>query len=329
MSDTIIKKWETQLTIAGIVVLLLLPLLGMQVKTYLTLTIAGLAMGMLLFLVASGVSIIFGLMDVLNFAHGALFAWGAYTGFSTFRYLSKWVGAESVFLNLLVFLVAIMAAMAMTGILGIIVERVIIRRVYGNHLFQILITFGTTIVLVECIRVFWGPNDEIMPVPFTFQGNWDIMDIIVLRYPILCIVIGLIVYGAIQLVLKKTKLGLIVRAGVEDLDMIQAMGHNIFMLFTGVFAVGAALAALGGLSMAIFSLQVYPDMGSTYLLFAFIVVIIGGLGSVTGSLAGALIVGLAYNYVAYLAPWAAAGANILIMVVILMIRPTGLFPVGK
>jgi len=329
MSDTIIKKWETQLTLAGIIVLLLLPLLGMQVKTYLTLTIAGLAMGMLLFLVASGLSIIFGLMDVLNFAHGALFAWGAYTGFSTFKYLSTWVGAESVFLNLLVFLVAIIAAMAMTGILGIIVERVIIRRVYGNHLFQILITFGTTIVLVECIRVFWGPNDEIMPVPFTFQGNWDLMDIIVLRYPILCIVIGLIVYGAIQLVLKKTKLGLIVRAGVEDLDMIQAMGHNIFMLFTGVFAVGAALAALGGLSMAIFSLQVYPDMGSTYLLFAFIVVIIGGLGSVTGSLAGALIVGLAYNYVAYLAPWAAAGANILIMVVILMIRPTGLFPVGK
>jgi len=329
MADTVIKKWETELTIAGIIVLLLLPLLGMQTKTYLTLTIAGLAMGMLLFLVASGVSIILGLMDVLNFAHGALFAWGAYFGFSTFNYLNKWVAADSVFLNLGVFLIAILVAMVGTGLLGIIVERLVIRRVYGNHLFQILITFGTTIVLVECIRVFWGPNDEIMPVPLTFQGNWDFMDIIVLRYPILCIVIGLLVYGIIQLILKKTKLGLIVRAGVEDLDMIQAMGHNIYLLFTGVFAVGAALAALGGMSMAVFSLQVYPDMGSTYLLFAFIVVIIGGLGSVTGSLAGALIVGLAYNYVAYLAPWAAAGANILIMVVILLIRPTGLFPVGK
>ena len=329
MAESITRKWGTELTIAGIVVLLLLPLLGMQTKTYLTLTIAGLAMGMLLFLVASGVSIILGLMDVLNFAHGALFAWGAYSGFSTFKYLSKWVMADSVFLNLAVFLIAIVVAMVTTGILGIIVERVVIRRVYGNHLFQILITFGTTIVLVECIRVFWGPNDEIMPVPMTFQGNWDLMDIIVLKYPVLCIVIGLIVYGATQLVLKKTKLGLIVRAGVEDLDMIQAMGHNIYLLFTGVFAVGAALAALGGFSMAVFSLQVYPDMGSTYLLFAFIVVIIGGLGSVTGSLAGALIVGLSYNYVAYLAPWAAAGANILIMVIILLIRPTGLFPVGN
>jgi branched-chain amino acid transport system permease protein len=111
--------------------------------------------------------------------------------------------------------------------------------------------------------------------------------------------------------------------------MVQAMGHNIFLLFTGVFAAGAALAALGGLAMSIFSLQVYPDMGSTYLLFAFIVVIIGGLGSITGSLVGALIVGLTYNYVAYLVPWAAAGANVLIMIVILLIRPMGLFPAGE
>jgi len=142
-------------------------------------------------------------------------------------------------------------------------------------------------------------------------------------------VVGLIVYGVIQLILKKTKLGTIVRAGVEDRDMVQAMGHNIFLLFTGVFAAGAALAALGGLAMSIFSLQVYPDMGSTYLLFAFIVVIIGGLGSITGSLVGALIVGLTYNYVAYLVPWAAAGANVLIMIIILLIRPMGLFPAGK
>jgi branched-chain amino acid transport system permease protein len=168
-----------------------------------------------------------------------------------------------------------------------------------------------------------------MLVPLTFRGNWDIFDVIIQRYRVICIIIGIIVYTVIQLILKKTKLGTIVRAGVENLEMVQAMGHNIYLLFTGVFAVGAGLAALGGLSMSIFSLQVYPDMGSTYLLFAFIVVIIGGLGSVTGSLVGALIVGLTYNYVAYLVPWAAAAVNILIMVVILLIRPTGLFPPGK
>jgi branched-chain amino acid transport system permease protein len=284
---------------------------------------------MLLFLLASGLSIIFGLMDVLNFAHCALFAWGAYVGFSVFGYLMKWVEADSVLQNFAVFSLAIVAAMVVVALVGIVLERVIVRRVYGSHLFQILITFGATIVLVELIRVFWGPNDEVMTVPLTFSRSWDIMDIIINRYRVICIVVGLIVYGVIQLILKKTKLGTIVRAGVEDRDMVQAMGHNIFLLFTGVFAAGAALAALGGLAMSIFSLQVYPDMGGSFLLFAFIVVIIGGLGSITGSLVGALIVGLTYNYVAYLVPWAAAGANVMIMIIILLIRPTGLFPVGK
>ena len=329
MSETAIKRWNKELTIVGAVILFMLPLLGIPLKTYLTLTIAGLAMGMLLFLIASGVSIIFGLMDVLNFAHGALFAWGAYVGFSVFGRLREWVEAESVLQNFGVFLLAILAAMVAVALLGIILERVIVRRVYGNHLFQILITFGATIVLVELIRVFWGPNDEVMTVPQTFRGNWDIFDIIIAKYRVICIFIGIAVYTVIQLILKKTKIGTIVRAGVENLEMVQAMGHNIFLLFTGVFAVGAALAALGGLSMSIFSLQVYPDMGSTFLLFAFIVVIIGGLGSITGSLVGALIVGLSYNYVAYLVPWAAAGVNIIIMIIILLIRPTGLFAAGK
>jgi branched-chain amino acid transport system permease protein len=329
MAETILKRWREKFTLIGAIVLFLLPLIAISGKTYMTLTIAGLAMGMLLFLVASGVSIIFGLMDVLNFAHGALFAWGAYVGFSVFGYLIKWVEADSALQNFAVFSLAIVAAMVVVAIVGIVLERVIIRRVYGSHLFQILITFGATIVLVELIRVFWGPNDEVMTVPQTFSRNWDIMDVIINRYRVICIVVGLIVYGVIQLILKKTKLGTIVRAGVEDRDMVQAMGHNIFLLFTGVFAAGAALAALGGLAMSIFSLQVYPDMGSTYLLFAFIVVIIGGLGSITGSLVGALIVGLTYNYVAYLVPWAAAGANVLIMIVILLIRPMGLFPAGE
>ena len=329
MAETIFKRWGREFTIAGAIVLFLLPLIGIPGKTYITLTIAGFAMGMLLFLVASGVSIIFGLMDVLNFAHGALFAWGAYVGFSVFGYLMKWVEADSVLQNFAVFSLAIVAAMVVVALVGIVLERVIVRRVYGSHLFQILITFGATIVLVELIRVFWGPNDEVMTVPLTFSKSWDIMDIIINKYRVICIVVGLVVYGVIQLILKKTKLGTIVRAGVEDRDMVQAMGHNIFLLFTGVFAAGAALAALGGLAMSIFSLQVYPDMGGSFLLFAFIVVIIGGLGSITGSLVGALIVGLTYNYVAYLVPWAAAGANIMIMIIILLIRPTGLFPVGK
>jgi branched-chain amino acid transport system permease protein len=314
--------------ILGAAILMLLPLLGMSPRIYVTLTIAGLAMGMLLFLMSSGLSLIFGLMDVLNFAHGALFAWGAYVGFSTFRWLRPWVEADSFLLNLLAFLAAIGAAMGVAALLGVVLERVIIRRVYGQHLFQILITFGVTIVMVELIRILWGPNDEVMAVPRTFQGNWDVLNVVVLRYPVLVIFMGALVYGLIQLILKRTRVGTIIRAGVENTDMVQAMGHNIFLIFTLVFAAGAGLAALGGVAMSVFSLQVYPDMGGAYLIFAFIVVIIGGLGSITGSLVGALIVGLAYNYVAYLLPPAALGINIFIMVIILLIRPKGLFPVA-
>ena len=329
MAKTIFKRRGWELAIAGAIVLYLLPLLGMDIRTYLTLTIAGLAMGMMLFLVASGLSIIFGLMDVINFAHGVCFAYGAYVAFSIFRYLNSWVVADSVFQNFSIFFIAIVAAIVVVGTIGIVIERVLVRRVYGSHLFQILITFGGMVVLTELIRIIWGPNDEAMPQPITFAGNWNIFDIIILKYPIYAIFLGLIVYAIIQLVLKKTKVGKIVRAGVEDPEMVQAMGHNIFLFFTAVFAAGAGLAAVGGLAMAIFNLQVYPDMGDAYLIFAFIVVIIGGLGSITGSLVGALIVGLSYNYVAYLLPPLAVGINIMIMVIILLIKPTGLFAAGK
>ena len=329
MAQIILKRWGSKMAIGGALVLYLLPLLGMDLSTYMTLTIAGLAMGMMLFLVASGLSIIFGLMDVINFAHGVCFAYGAYVAFTVFESFNAWVTADSVFLNFGIFFIAIVAAFIVVGAMGIVVERVLVRRVYGSHLFQILITFGGMVVLTELIRIIWGPNDEVMPKPVSFAGNWNIFDIIILKYPIYAIVLGLIVYAVIQLILKKTKVGKIVRAGVENPEMVQAMGHNIFLLFTGVFAVGAGLAAVGGLTMAIFNLQVYPDMGGAYLIFAFIIVIIGGLGSVTGSLVGALIVGLSYNYVAYLLPPLAVGVNILIMVIILLIKPTGLFAAGK
>jgi len=329
MAQTVFKRWGWQLAVGGAVVLYLLPILGMDLSTYLTLTIAGLAMGMMLFLVASGLSVIFGLMDVINFAHGVCFAYGAYVAFSIFKYFGAWVAADSLFQNFSIFFLAIVASVVVVGLVGVVVERLLVRRVYGSHLFQILITFGGMVVLTELIRVIWGPNDEVMPKPGSFDGNWNVFDIIILKYPIYAIALGLIVYAFIQLVLRKTKVGKIVRAGVEDPEMVQAMGHNIFLLFTGVFAVGAGLASVGGLTMAIFTRSVYPDMGGAYLIFAFIIVIIGGLGSVTGSLVGALIVGLSYNYVAYLVPPLATGVNILIMVIILLIKPTGLFPAGK
>ena len=311
-----------------VIALFLVPLALIDTRTYITLTVAGLAMGMLIFLVASGLTLIFGLMDVLNFAHGALFSWGAYAGFTAVLLLDRglgWADSPSVGLNVLLLLLAIAAAMVVAVGLGIVLERVIVRPVYGKHMFQILITLGATIVMEELIRIVWGPNDQVMPVPLSFRGSWDLADVIVLRFPVVAIVVGLLAYLGMVLALNRTRVGLIVRAGVENGEMIQVMGHNIYRYFTGVFGAGSALAALGGLMWAIFSQSVRPTMGGEQLIFAFIVVIIGGLGSVTGSLVGALVVGLTYNYVAFLLPKAAIGVNMAIMVVILLLRPTGLY----
>ena len=315
-----------------VLVLALVPLLGMEPRVYLTLTVAGLAMGMLIFLVASGLTLIFGLMDVLNFAHGALFSWGAYAGFGTVLLLDRragWVASASVALNALALLAAVVAAALVALGLGVVLERVIVRPVYGQHMFQILITLGATIVLEELIRIVWGPNDQVMPVPISFQGSWDLLDVVVLRVPVVAIGFGLAVYIGLQLLLHRTRVGLIVRAGVESGEMVQVMGHNIYRYFTAVFALGSALAAVGGLMWAIFRQSVSPAMGGEQLIFAFIVVIIGGLGSVTGSLVGALMVGLSYNYVAFLLPKAALGVNMALMVLVLLVRPTGLFGASR
>ncbi len=323
---------KTRLLVLTTLALLLAPLLSIEPRTYLTLSVAGLAMGMLIFLVASGLTLIFGLMDVLNFAHGALFSWGAFVGFSIAVSLDRrfhWATSGSVGANLLILLLALTATVLVTAALGLLLERVIVRPVYGQHLFQILITLGATIVLEELIRIVWGPNDQVMPVPVTLQGSWDVADVVVLRFPVVAIGLGLLVYAGMRLVLNRTRVGLIVRAGVENGEMVQVMGHNLSRYFTGVFAAGSGLAGVGGLMWAMFSQSVRPAMGGEQLVFAFIVVIIGGLGSVTGSLVGALLVGLSYNYVAFLLPKAAIGVNMALMVLILLLRPTGLFGAGK
>jgi branched-chain amino acid transport system permease protein len=318
--------------LAGAALLLLVPLAVIEPRPWLTLTVAGLAMGMLIFLVAAGLTLIFGLMDVLNFAHGALFSWGAYAGFSVAVLADGrwgWAASPSLLANAALLLLALLAAVAVAFVLGVALERVIVRPVYGQHLFQILITLGATIVLEELIRIAWGPNDQVMPVPRAFQGSWDVADVVVLRFPVIAIGLGGLVYTGMWWLLHRTRVGLIVRAGVENNEMAQVMGHDIRRYFTAVFAAGSALAGVGGLMWGMFSQSVRPSMGGEQLIFAFIVVIIGGLGSVTGSLVGALLVGLSYNYVAYLVPKAAIGVTIGLMVLVLLVRPTGLFGAGK
>jgi branched-chain amino acid transport system permease protein len=317
------RKWGGWIFGVGIWIL---PLWVIDFTTYLTLTIAGVTMGALLFLTASGLTVIFGLMDVLNLTHGAFFAWGAYSGFTLLNYLDRlgWIETATMGQSLGDLLLVLLLALLVGAVLGLILEKVIIRRTYGNHLKQILITMGGALVMAEIIRIFWGPNDEAVRVPAALQGSWDLYDVLVSKFRGVAILVGLIIFGIIQMVLRKTKLGIIVRAGVENKEIVQVMGYNIQRIFSGVFAAGAALAAMGGVMFAIFNGRIYPAMGDENLIFALIVVIIGGMGSVTGSFLGAIMVGLAFNYVAFLVPKLALGVNILIMAVILLIRPKGL-----
>ncbi len=318
-----VKKWSLWIVGVGI---WFLPLIWIDLPTYLVLTVAGLAMGMLIFLIAVGLTLIFGLMDVLNMAHGAFFAFGAYMGFSVLTALDAlgWVEYGTLGQNLISLFVALIVSAVGGAVLGIIVEKVIIRWVYGDHLKQILITMGVSFVLVEVIKIFWGLNDEVVLVPMAFQGSFDLFDIIINKFRVVAILVGVSVFALLQLSLKKTKLGIIVRAGVENREIVQATGYNINRIFTGVFAAGAALAAVGGTMMSIFKESIHPAMGDDNFIFALMVVIIGGMGSVAGSFLGAIMVGLAFNYVAFLMPKLALGVNFMIMAIILLIRPTGL-----
>ena len=172
-----VKRWVTWICAIGI---WLLPLIWIDFTTYLVLTIAGLTMGMLLFLTAAGLTLIFGLMDVLNLAHGAFFAWGAYAGYTLLNILNSfgWVESGAIGQGIGSVVFALIAALVVGGLLGVILERLVIRKVYGDHLKQILITMGASLVMAELIKIFWGPNDEVVLVPQAFQGSFDLYDIV-------------------------------------------------------------------------------------------------------------------------------------------------------
>ncbi|MBU2630364.1 MAG: branched-chain amino acid ABC transporter permease, partial [Proteobacteria bacterium] len=177
----------------------------------------------------------------------------------------------------------------------------------------------------EILKIIWGVNDEVVPVPAGFQDSFIVCGVFVEYFRVIAIILGVGVFAVLQFALKKTKIGIIVRAGVENREIVKTTGYNISRIFTLIFAAGAGLAAIGGTMMAIFNQAVDPGMGDQFLIFALIVVIIGGMGSITGSFVGAIIVGLSFNYVAFLVPKMALGVNFMIMAVILLIRPKGLF----
>lgn len=283
--------------------------------TFINLLTNGIATGMAVFLLAVGLSIIFGLMGVLNLSHGALFMWGAYIGAWAFGITHN-------------FLLAIISAILAGAVIGTVLERVTISRVYGDHILQLLLTMGLMIVLGEVIKVIWGPNILTSPVPAALRGSWDFGGIILIKFRLFTIAVGLAVALAVYLLLMRTMLGIIVRAGVENPEMVQALGYDIRKIFTLVFALGAGLAALGGAVMGPLAGSINPTMGLDNQLLAFVVVVIGGLGNFVGSLVGSLLVGLLGAFVAWFVPEAALAVNVLSMAVVLLLKPTGLFGGG-
>ena len=296
-------------------------------STWVTLTVAGLAMGMIIFVIASGLTLVFGLMDVLNFGHGVFIALGAFVATSVLATMGDWTGSDQLWRNLVAVLPAMLIAMLVAGAVGLAFERFIVRPVYGFHLKQILITMGGMIIGEELIKVIWGPLQIPMPLPQAMRGSLIMGDAAIEKYRVIAVIVGMFVFGVLAWTLSRTKIGLLIRAGVQDREMVESLGYRIRLLFVGVFVVGSALAGLGGVMWGLYQQNVTPQMGAQVNVLIFIVIIIGGLGSTGGALIGALLVGLMANYTGFLLPKVALFSNIALMVAILLWRPQGVYPV--
>ena len=313
------------LALLGAVMLLALPAVGSG-STWLTLTVAGLAMGLIIFIIASGLTLVFGLMDVLNFGHGVFIAIGAFMATTVMAGMAVFAD-QGLMQALLAIFCAMFVAMVVAGALGWAFERVIIRPVYGLHLKQILITMGGMIVGEELIKAIWGPLQIAMPLPESLRGAFIMGDAAIEKYRVLASVIGAGVFVVLAWTLARTKVGLLIRAGVQDREMVESLGYRIRNLFVGVFVAGSALAGLGGVMWGLYQQAVSAQIGAQVNVLIFIVIIIGGLGSTLGCFIGALLVGLLANYTGFLAPTVALFSNIALMVAVLMWRPQGLYPV--
>jgi branched-chain amino acid transport system permease protein len=311
--------------------LLLVPALALAVlpfvslPTWVTLTVAGLAMGMMIFIMASGLTLVFGLMSVLNFGHGAFVSVGAFSATMVLLPMRGWLEADSLPANLGVLGLAVLVAMLVTALIGWAFERIVIMPVYGQHLKQILITMGGMIVSEQLINVIWGAEQIPLPLPASLRGAIFLGEAAIEKYRLLAVVVGLVVFAAMFITLNRTKIGLLIRAGVENGEMVEALGYRIRRLFVGVFAAGSALAGLGGVMWGLYKETLVASMGSEIMVMVFIVVIIGGLGSVGGCFIGALLMALVANYAGFLAPKLALVSNIVLMIAILLWRPAGLY----
>ncbi len=294
----------------------------MDFVTFLIQLLNAVQYGLLLFLVASGLTLIFGIMGVINLAHGSFYMVGAYLAWS----LAGQLGS---------FWLALPAGVALSIALGMLLEWLFIRRLYArDHLYQVLLTYGLILIFEELRSMIWGNDVHGVPIPDVLAGSIPLTD--TLSYPLyrlwisaVCVVIAVLLY----LLIRRTRLGMMIRAGASNRDMVQSLGIDISLIYRVVFALGVALAAFAGMVAAPVS-SVFPGMGNHVLIVCFVVVVIGGIGSVSGALIAALLIGIVDTFGKVIVldiggfkvlPELAGMTPYLLMAAILLWRPGGLF----
>lgn len=272
----------------------------------------GLVLGGIFVLLAIGLSLIFGLMTVVNFAHGALYMLGAYFGF----FLLGLTGS---------FWVALALAPLMVGVLGLGIERFMVRRLYGRSVDDpLLLTFGLSLVFVEAARVIWGKTGLTLDPPRALAGFVDLGFVVFPTYRLFVIGVTAAVLLGLWLFLARTNVGLVIRAGSRDPLMVRALGIDVGRVWLLVFGLGAALAGLAGI-LAGPMRGVYAEMGVTIIIESFVVVVVGGMGSLTGAVVAGLLIGEVVSLTTFFAPKLADIVVFLVMAAVLLLRPSGLF----
>jgi branched-subunit amino acid ABC-type transport system permease component len=284
-------------------------------QTFLLQFFSGLMSATFLFLIAAGLSVIFGVSRIINISHGAFYMFGAYAVVAFDGHAAMGIGGFSA--------LALVATLAI-GCLGGLIESIILRHVYrGGMLLVALVTFGLLQVMQEMAKIIWGAEQTAVSRPSGLDGSFNLLGIAVPQYNLALIVIGIVTAFLLWMVIDRTRFGLLIRAAAIDRETLGALGVNVPMIFTGTFALGAALAGLAGV-LAAPMVSISPTMGSTILIEAFAVVVIGGLGSLPGSLLGAFIVGEAMSFGVLFAPDFQMIILYVLMAFILLARPGGL-----
>ncbi len=285
--------------------------------------ITGLSIGSTLFLIAVGLSLIFGVLEVLNFAHGALYMFGAYTALFLVGEVGLPVVGTVGWGN---FWLGVVAAALVVGLLGILIEVVFLRYIYDREeLDQLLLTFALVLILTEVVRFLFGSGSNVIDPPALLQFDLALtQSISIPGYRAFVILASIVVMGAILAALRLTNFGRVVRATASDRDMARLLGINVPVLYTTVFFIGAALAGIGGAFAAPLQ-SVTPELGNQVIINAFVVVVIGGLGSFTGAFVGAYLIGLMIAVGSIFAAGAGQLFPFVALIIVLLLRPEGLF----